>query len=148
MSRSTRKSLVAALTLSAPALLAWEFVPIPVKLWSGSFDLIVRVECQSGQPRMVSCGAFANHDEAAQILSAVLRHKTETFENATDQFDSGLITVRVRSTGRDSPLGRELARAQFRYLVVVAELPDGRRVGTLAEIPDGRVCRELTVTLP
>jgi len=148
MNRYTRKALAAVFAILAVIALAWEFVPLVETRWVGSFDLTVRVECRSGRPQSVSGEVFAGRDEALLALQAWLHRTIEAPAAGVVPFDGGPLTVRVCTTGRDSPLGRELSRVQSRYLVVIAVLPGGRRVGTVAEIPDGRACREMTIDLP
>ena len=148
MNRYTRKALAAIFATSTVIALAWEFVPLAETRWVGSFVLTVRVECRPGRPQSISGEAFADRDEALLALQAGLHRTIEIPAAGVVPFDGGPLTVRVRATGRDSPLGRELSRVQFRYVVVIAVLPGGRRVGTVAEIPDGRACREMTIDLP
>jgi hypothetical protein len=66
-----------------------------------------------------------------------------------DPFDGRPVPVKVWTAGRQSWLFGELENPPHaRHLLVVAELPGGRRVGTVADIPDFRRSREMTVTLP
>ena len=138
-----RRALIAVLALG---VLAWEFVPVQVLIWDGSFNLIVRVECPEGRPRAVTCEAFGRREYADEAVAHLL--PLESWSAVADPFDGQPITVRVAVSGRESPFGRELLRSQFRFLAVIAVLPDGRRVGKVVDIPDGRVSREVSVALP
>jgi hypothetical protein len=86
----------------------------------------------------------AERDHAA----AELHETTWTPVTAADPYTGQTLVVEVQCSGRRSPLGRELAWHQFRYLVVVAEWPDGRRAAKLVPTPDGRKSRSIRVTFP
>lgn len=58
------------------------------------------------------------------------------------------LDIRIPGSDSGSMLGITLTYSQHRVLLVLAELADGRRVGTIAEIPDARTTREMRVTLP
>jgi hypothetical protein len=142
-----RKLLVVGLLLVAGALL-WVYTSARWIIWDGGFDLTVRVSSHPGPPRAVSCQAFALREQAEFVLEHLLPPETRLWSAVADPFADEPLSVYVRVSGWASMSGRELRRFQFRYLVVIAVLPDGRRVGKLVDIPDGRVCREVTVELP
>jgi hypothetical protein len=137
---------LAVLLLVVSCALAWEFVPIQVTVWDGGFDVTVRVA--SAQPlRSVSCQVFGRRAEAEEGLEHLLPEKG-LWAAAADPFAGEPLTIHVPVGGRDSPSGRELSRFQSQYLVVVGQLPDGKRIGKLVEIPDCRVSRQVSVSLP
>jgi hypothetical protein len=143
-----RRALIIIIAVPVAGVLAWEFIPAQVLVWDGSFDLTVRVESAGDRPRSVTCEAFGRREYAEAAVADGLPPESRKWSTSADPFDGQPLTVRVAVNGRESPFGRELRRSQFRYLAVVAVLPDGQRVGKLAEIPDGRVSREVSVTLP
>jgi hypothetical protein len=134
--------------LVAASLLAWEFVPLQVTIWDGGYELAVHVSATAGPLRSVSCEAFSRAEDAQHALEYTLPPETSTWSATADPFTGEVLKVRVPVSGRDSPCGRELRRFQFRYLLVIGHLQNGRRVGKVVEIPDGRVSREITVVLP
>ena len=143
-----RRTLVTTATILAAGFLAWEFVPLQKKICDGSFDLTVHVECQAGQPLTVSCETFGRQEHAEEALSVLLPPEIGMWSTLSDPFDGQPLTVRVAVSSRESPLGRIFRRSQFRYLVVIAVLPDGRRVGKMLDIPEYRVLQDVSVSLP
>lgn len=143
-----RRALIAVVVVLALGVLAWEFVPVQVRVWDGSFDLTVRVECPEGRPRSVTCEAFGRCEYADEAVAHLLPPESRMWSTVADPFDGQPIAVRVAVSGRESPFGRELRRSQFRFLAVIAVLPGGRQVGKVVDIPDGRVSREVSVALP
>lgn len=147
--RIWRAGLVILLLMIA-SFLAWEFLPgVHQALWIGSFPLAVDVRCVDGHPRSVRCRAFGTHDreDIDWALANLDRAEGERWTSA-EPFDGLPLEVPVRTTGRDSMMGRELARHQFAHLVVVIEMPDGQRLGKVVDIPDGRVSRRVSVSFP
>jgi hypothetical protein len=128
--------------------LAWEFIPIQLTIWDGGFDLTVNVSSTAGPLKSVSCQACGGREEAEEILEYLLPPDLGSSSAVADPFDGQPLRVQVPVSGRASPMGRELRRSQFRYLVVIGQLNDGRRLGKLVEIPDGRESREVSVSLP
>lgn len=145
---SMKNPLLAVLAILGVALVAWEFIPIQVSLCDGSYNLTVRIKSSVGQPSSVSCEVFGNLDYAKEVVDNQFPPETEMWSRVVDPFDGQPITVSVPLTERLSPLGRELSRVQFRYLAVIAVLPDGKRIGKLVNIPDCRELREVSVVLP
>ena len=140
-----RRTLLTLAAVLVAGLLAWEFGPIDVKRCSGSFDLTVRVE---GRPRSISCEAFGGERSAEDVLAVLMPPESRRWSAVADPFDGRPLTVGIPVSWRESPLGRQYRRTQFRYLVVIATMPDGERVGKLVDIPDSRVSQEVTVSLP
>ena len=140
-----RRTLLILAAVIVAGFLAWEFVPIYVARCSGSFDLTVRVE---GRPRSVSCEAVGSLREAEEALAVLLPPDTRMWSAIVDPFDGRPLEVRVAVNWRESPLGRQYWRTQFRYLVVIATMPDGERIGKLVDIPDSRESKQVTVSLP
>jgi hypothetical protein len=132
----------------APLVLAGGGHALPVALWDGRFDLTVRVSSDPGPPQSVACEAFPSRQYAEYALEHLHPPETQSWKVTADPFAGEPLVVSVPVSGRDSLLGWELSRFQFRHLVVVAVLPDGRRVGKLVDIPDGRVSREVSVSFP
>ena len=58
------------------------------------------------------------------------------------------IDFRVPGDDSGSMLGVTLSYVQHKHLLVIAELVDGRWVGTVADIPDARTTQEMRVVLP
>ena len=63
-----RRMFMAIIALFTVGILAWEFAPIQVQIWDGSFDRTVHVECQPGQFQSVSCETFHNREQAKSLL--------------------------------------------------------------------------------
>jgi len=143
-----RRILLTAAVLLVAGALAWEFVPIPVTVWDGGFDLTVHVASTGGPMRKVTCEAFGTRAPAEQSLEFLIPPDSASWSATADPFVGQTLTVRVAVSGHESPMGRALSRSQFRHLVVIGEFQDGRRVGKLVDIPDVRVTREISVVLP
>jgi hypothetical protein len=143
--RRTLLRVVAVLTFS---VLAWEFLPVQMLVWDGQFNLIVRVESPESRLQSVTCEAFGQREQADVAVAYLLPPESKSWSTVADPFDGQPITVRVAVSGRLSLIGREIRRMQFRYLAVIAVLPNGHRMGKVVDIPDGRVCREVSVTFP
>ena len=143
-----RRAALITAALIVAGLLAWEFVPLQVTIWDAGYDLAVQVSSTTGPLRSVSCEAFPRREAAADFLKYLLPPETRLWSTVADPFAGEPLTVHISVSGRDSPSGRELQRFQFRYLLVVGQLQNGRRVGKLVEIPDERLSREISVELP
>ncbi len=143
-----RKLLVAAL-LAVVAAAIWSYTSATYIIWDGGFELTVRVSSNLGPPRSVNCQAFGDEELAKLVLEKMPQETFPGSESATsDPFTDEPLTVIIPVSGGGSMSGRQLGRFQFRWLVVIGVLPDGRRVGKLVEIPDGRESREVCVVLP
>jgi hypothetical protein len=144
-----RKLFVVALLLLACAAL-WVYTSTTYIIWDGGFDLTVRVSSNPGWPRSVSCQAFGNREDAEVVLDHMLPTESPLGSESaiSDPFNGEPLILIVPVSGRESMSGRQLSRFQFRWLVVIGVLQDGRRVGKLVEIPDGRESREVSVVLP
>jgi hypothetical protein len=134
--------------LLAAGVLAWEFIPIQVTVWDGGFDLTVHVSSTAGPLRAVSCQAYGQREDAEAAVQDLVPPRMGFASATADPFDGRPLTVNVHVSGRLSPFGRELARFQYRHLVVIGQLKDGRRIGKRIEIPDGCLSREVRVSLP
>jgi hypothetical protein len=140
-----RKLLIVALLLAAGAMLG-VYTSTTKIIWDGGYELTIHVSSNPGPPRSVNCLVCGNREEAEFVLMTFL---PETRWSATaDPFASKPLMVNVPVSGKASWSGRELSWVQFPWLVVIAVLPDGRRVAKLIKIPDGRVSREVAVELP
>jgi hypothetical protein len=142
-----RRKLVAVLVLLVFGVALWAYSSATHIVWDGGFDLSVHVSSNPGPPLSVTCQPFGRLEYAEYMLKH-LSPETRLWSVSADPFVGEPLIVHVPVSGRDSMSGRQLSRSQFEYLVVVAVLPDGRRVGKLVDIPDGRVSREVSVTLP
>jgi len=145
---AVRRAFLIIAVLVVAGALAWEFIPLQLTVWDGGFDLTVNVSSTAGPLKSVSCQACGGRKEAEEVLEHLLPPDLGSRSAVADPFDGQPLTVQVPVSGRASPIGRELRRSQFRYLVVIGQLNDGRRLGKLVEIPDGRESREVNVSLP
>ena len=143
-----RRKLLIIAGLSLPGIALWVYTSAQFIIWDGSFDLTIHVSSDTGQPRSVTCEAFGRHENAETVFESLIPPETRMWSVTADPFDCRPLTVTVPVSGRQSMSGRQLRRTQFQFLVVIAVLPDGRRVGTIVDIPDNRVSREVTVRLP
>jgi len=143
-----RRTFAVLAVVVVAGVLTWEFVPIQVMVWDGHFDLTVHVRSPSGQPSRVSCEAFGHREYAEEAVARLSPLDSQLRSAMGGSFVGNQFTVRVPVSGRRSPFGRELRRMQFQALAVIAEFPDGRRVGKVVDIPDGRVSHEVTVAFP
>jgi hypothetical protein len=106
------------------------------------------VSSTAGPLRAVTCQACSDREEAEYTLEYLIPLETRHWSAVADPFDGQPLMVPVPVSGRTSPFGRKVHRFQFRHLVVIGQLKDGRRMGKRVEIPDCRVSREVTVSLP
>jgi hypothetical protein len=143
-----RRTFLIVLVFVVAAALAWEFIPLQVKISDGGFYLTVNVSSSAGPLHSVSCQAFAQREETKHDLDYLCPPGTPLWSAVADPFVGEPLKVLVPVSGRESPCGRELRRFQFRYLVVIGKFQDGQRAGKLVEVPDGRVSREVSVVLP
>lgn len=148
-----RKSavLVGCLLLTAGCVLTCGFTS--VYLWSGGYDLTVAVSAAGESPEWVYCFPVRGRDRAEGLLDVLLAGHGSMSEGGrgarADPFRGEPPTVRVALDGRRSPVFGERTGPQVeRHLVVVAQLPGGRRVGRVVDIPDCRAAREVAVALP
>jgi hypothetical protein len=139
------KLSVFAILLIAGVLVWLGLEASTIMLGDGAFELTVNVSSTPGPPRSVECHACGRREQAAFVLEH--GEQTRTWSTIADPFTGGPLIVYVPVTTRSSRF-RQLSRSQFQWLVVIAELPDGRRVGKMVEIPDGRVSHEIRVDLP
>jgi hypothetical protein len=142
-----RQALLFGVLLVAGGAVAWEFFPIPVIIGDGIFDLTVHVSSSAGPLRSVSCHACSRREDAEWIVEHLMA-ESPIWSTTAEPFDGQPLTVPVPFTVRVSPCGRELRRSQHGYLVVLAQLNDGRRIGKRVEIPDIRLASAVTVSLP
>ena len=126
----------------------WEFIPVQVIVWDGGFDLTVTVSSNAGPLRSVSCQAFGHRDSADFAVEHLLTMQADPWSTTVEPFTGAPVTVFVPLSGHVSMCGRELSRMQFRYLAVIGQLHDGRRVGKVMVIPDSRVAQTLSVSFP
>lgn len=122
--------------------------PVTVQVGVGSFKLSVHVASQGEKPRSVTCEVFSSRKEAEEVLEYLVPPEIKSRSASADPFVGQPLTVTVMFTTRETSGGRLLKRRQFEYLVVIATMPNGERVGKLEMIPDGRVSQELVVVLP
>ena len=144
-----RAIIVFAIVLGG--LLIWEFVPIQVKIWDGYVVLTVHVSRPNGNPQLVGCKAFSRRNSAEEGL-LIWTVAAKGFDGAplseTQPLQGKTLKVSIPTTSRESPMGRETRFAYCKFLLVIAQLQDGQRIGEIVEVPDPRITREITVTLP
>jgi len=136
---------VAALLVLA-ALLAYEFVPLQMTIWDGEYKLLVHLDCLGTSPVSATFETFSRREQAENVILSKRPPESGWSSAVADPYDP--VEVPVPISGRSSPLGRDLARGHFSYLLVVATFADGHRVSKIVDIPDDRKSREVTVTLP
>ena len=148
LSGSMMRQIVIGIVLLLSGAMAWVYTSMPHIIGDGSYDLTVHVSSNLGPPSAVSCEAFSRREHAEFALNDFLPSETKQHSATADPYNGQPLTVSIPVSDRTSMSGRELQRFQFRYLVVLAQMPDGRRVGKLLEIPDAGVAREVSVVLP
>jgi hypothetical protein len=57
------------------------------------------------------------------------------------------LKINVPTSGRESPLGRQISYSRFEYLVVATKLESGERIAKIVQIPHPKMTRKITVTL-
>jgi hypothetical protein len=126
-------------------------------LWDGSYRLNVTIADAGERPKRVYCEAFYHGDTANRCLCAVLAGE-QGFINTNaehwnytglDPYEGGPIEVRIPLSGSHSWLFGELRDPQgSTHLMVAAEMPDGRRTGTVIRLPHYDVSKSVSVSLP
>jgi hypothetical protein len=123
----------------------------------GAYDLVVRVTPTDATPAWVVCFPFNTRPRAEQWLErlelAEKRVVWQAFEEPTyyaDPFAGKPFLVYVGFGFHDSSLfGWSWNHSQsYHVVLILAEMPDGRRVGKIVDIPDYRESREVRVTIP
>jgi hypothetical protein len=152
------KNLLTVVLLLVVGVLAVEFIPLAETRWVGGYDLTVHLDTPTDPPSVVICAATLRRDNAEDTVANLRTLPPETrltpaldiggCATVADPFAGEPLTVHIKTVGRSSAFDRDLSRTQYRFLVVGAEWPDGRRVWKVVEIPDGRVSREVRVSLP
>ena len=141
--------LLAIIVVPTTLFLLWEFVPIMVDMSVGHFALSVTVDGPAAESiRSVQCIPCTTRAEAEYIVAHWPYRELSTAGTTIDPFDGVPIEVVVTVTGRSSPMGRELARFQAKYLAVLVPLETGERLEKIVDIPDGRTSRSVTVVFP
>lgn len=143
-----RTASVTIVVLIFAALFAWEFVPLQYTIWDGGFDLTVNVSSTVGPLRSVSCKPCIQREDAEWVFANSSHPEARSCSTVADPFDGKPILVYVPMSGRESPCGRELWRRQWKYLVVIGILQDGREFSKLVELPDYRNASEVSVSVP
>jgi hypothetical protein len=122
-----------------------------VTICDGGFDLTVHVSSQPGPPQSVSCEVIYRREAAEQVLEHLAQpppQRGPVMAVTADPFAGEPLTVHVPVSWWESMSGRRLTRPRPLWLVVIAVLPDGRRVGKLVEVPDRGATRQVSVELP
>jgi hypothetical protein len=132
--------------LGIVGVLLWEHIPIQHRCWVGGYDLTVHVEPSAGRIWSVHCVIFRSREESDPILQHLIPTRDGDSFAAAEFFTGEPLALHVKSSGVQSAWGRNLSHHQSRYLVVIAELESGKRVGRLVEIADSQ--REVTVRIP
>lgn len=123
---------------------------MPCICWDGIAHVTVRVSVRSA-PRSIRYTFVTERDNADGILSvAMLETNGRCLKNlasgAKGEFANA--TIEVPFSGYSSICGRELNYSQDHFLVIVADLENGRRVGKVVPLPDLRYSRNVSVVLP
>ncbi len=126
--------------------------------WIGSYILTVTIDETGQRPKWVHCRAFWSRGGAQDTLDTVLKHgrssvdvsveKGDQHGPVADPFDGLPIDVRIRTEGFDSMMFGEMDISYEKYLMVIGEMPDGRRTGLVIEFPDYHKTKSVLVTLP
>jgi hypothetical protein len=145
-----RRMVILTIVFVVAVVVAVEFVPMYRKEWVRTYGLAVHVDGGGEAPRVVRCAVAARKVDADVLRASPpgSDHKNTPRSVTADPFDGRPLTVWITTTGASSAFGRELARAQDQYVVVIAEWADGQRVSRVVEVPDGRATREVQVVLP
>jgi hypothetical protein len=101
-------------------------------------------------PVAVACYATAHRAQADSICdkSPPVAKFDQAGNSAVAQpYNGQALKVNIYTSGRTF-LFWNVERTQERFLVVISEWADGRRVCMVVDIPDGRVSREIRVPLP
>lgn len=138
-----RRAILLLLAVVAGLLLLYDRAT--TLLGSGGVNLLVRIHSEF-PVREASTEVFWQREQAASATKVcspdALRDVVPTSGLRGEPFE-----VWVPIDTRISGLGLTNTRVQTRYLVLVAVLADGRRVGKVVELPDARESREVTVRL-
>jgi hypothetical protein len=138
--------ILVSLLVAVP--ITWEFVPLQYSVWDGAVDLTVNVSTAAGLLRSVRCTACIQREDSEWALQHPSHPEAQHPSTTIDPFDGKPISVIVPVSGRESPCGRELSYRQWKYLLVVGRLQDGRELVKLVELPDCRHTRKINVSLP
>lgn len=134
------------------ALVVWLLAFRSHIVWDGSYELSVHIE--TDRPvRAVVCESISGPEDRAEEELAWVKtfgrpEAPGPWSTVRERYDGQPIPVQVAVSGKDSYLGYELERSQFRYLVVVVTYPDGSRQGKVVDIPDERLSHKVRVTFP
>jgi hypothetical protein len=138
--------ILAALVVAG--VLAWEFIPIQIRINDGWYDLTVRVSSTDEGLESVICQTFGRYEVAKETLENLLPPEAGSYTSVANPFVGAPLKVRAFSSYRESLFGRVLQQSQSEYLLVIGQFKDGQRVGKLVRIPDVGVSREISVELP
>lgn len=138
--------------VSLGGALAWGIYLYRDTYWSGNSELTVVVSSSAGLPKWVYCHPFATEADAnhfLKILADLERPPAGYRSVLADPFDGGPVTLSLWLGGRNTlDLGKSANNQHDRYLLVVSELADGKRVGKVVAIPNYRDSKEVLVSLP
>lgn len=144
-----RRLLILTLSIGLVVLTLWELVPLQVVYWDGGFELTVNLLNESPNViRKVNLEVTADKSNAEAIVKFWRGPDTNRYSLSVEPFVGGPLIIRVPQSGRRSPLGRELERFQFQYLVVIVEFENGELASKVVEIPDSRALRSVAVQVP
>jgi hypothetical protein len=123
----------------------------------GHYDLTVTIADERERPKSVYCEALRDGDTANRYLCEFLASERGFKGTNADGWNSrflnpyegGPIEVSIYLELSRSILFGYLQDPQvFRYLMVAAEMPDGRHTGAVIRLPDYNVSRSVSVFLP
>jgi hypothetical protein len=152
--KSTRRRRIAKLALLTSPLWLTVVAAIAIEFsvyqaWVGGYDLTIHVSSESGPLRVVQCTAYSKLDpvEAEYIVATWPESQRTIHTVKADPFLGQALKLCVQMDGRTSPFGRDLGQSQFRQLLVIGQLWDGRIVSNVVDIPDPRTSREIRIAL-
>src|SRR5580698_6274196 len=131
---STRRAVL-VVVLSVVGVIVAGSLFWPIRHWYGGFELTVDVSAPGERPKWIWLGQRREKERAEGLLAGMLHVDRKDMIDASesvivDPFDGQPHSLHVALSGRDTPIFGALEETQHgRFLIVIAEMPDGRRVG-------------------
>jgi hypothetical protein len=125
-----------------------------IEIWDGSYHLTIEVTAAAERPKWVWCHQTSDREHAERNLAVMLHAERKNFESwldsdTADPFNGQALTLNVWISGRDSPIFGSSEETQYRqFMVIIAEMQNGTRVGKIVEIPDHKVSKRVSVSIP
>ena len=152
-----KRLILATVGVLLVVFVVWLVAFMECVYWVGGYQLTVRITrpANGSSVRILRYVLLANREEAERIMNRLPKaDKAADWDTEvvpiTDPATGLSIPreVRVFAYGSTSMIGTELQHFRVRFLVVVADLDDGRQVGVIAELPDAKHVGEVIVVLP